>query len=167
MCLATTTKRILTAKRDIIVEKYGYTNRDLYDPIRFSNNDPSNYFISDTRGFKYKFDKMYSLKEELHQRMTMEVDFLYFDEMAKNSLPLKDTSIIKFSKPVYVTTFGFHSAKLNRMLKAYYYSKRYLAIIPKGAKYIKDKSGLYVSDKIKMLSPERYEGIYRKYKLIN
>lgn len=130
MCLQTTWKRPMTARKNMTVYKLvEITNRIILSPYK--------YFI-------YELNKTYSADME-------EVDdnYSYFDRLAGDELDkLKSKGILFIS-----IGSGFHSATKKERLERLLFDEAVImkAIIPKGAKYYKGISDLIVSNKIKLI----------------
>lgn len=156
MCLITRKKGILTAKDDIVVKKYGGFIH-LYK------------FISSIRFHVYECNILHTCESLVQTSMKFSnyEDFegkcfdrrvrIHILDRCNNDCDEND------NKTLYITSFGFHSIDINREDEISTKSIG-LAIIPKDSEYIKDETGLYVSNSIKILSPDAYPQQYTHFK---
>lgn len=140
MCLITTQKESLIAKRDKKV--YKIMKPDLISPFQ---------------GFKYRYDKLYSTKIQKEDRFYWscmdDVDETYLDN---NHPGWKDG---KLPELICIGS-GIHSALTKKRLQltvdSMYHSKMMVIIkctIPKGSEYYLDATGLVVSNQIIINKP--------------
>jgi len=124
MCLVTTDATIRIAKTNMIVYKIG------------AMSPKGKYFYSEMQEYRYTLGELNSCDISKPEN-----DGLYYDVISSEyyeEMPNKQ----------YISR-GFHSArKKERFVHSYFFTDVVKCTIPKGSQYIKDKTGLIVSNQI-------------------
>jgi len=147
MCLITRQQKSITAKKDIVVFKQIKVNPVMTnDENIIEYMSPYNHFYW-KKGVTYKQKMMFTNKNKLVKRYIIHVydftcrEYYFVGFTTLECLRYPESRIIQN---------GFHAAISPKRFAKFQYLKTYPFVIPKGAKYYLDDTGLIVSNIMKI-----------------